>query len=192
MLIWGGCIFEGEIQASTRAVIKSPGKGIVSRYYMYKHDPAYFCRIFIEEKYYQKKSLAVWFLAYTCCLPGRLLEIFVTALINSETFSFPFYSWSMLVNIHKLWIKTGTQDTSVVSIVMSPCQHKNLSQLIKTQLASSAMTRILPIIVRIARSLSVLAPKMLTSVEDIGMKNALFVHSRIARNHWYVNLHFLL
>ena len=98
----------------------------------------------------------------------------------------------MLVNIHKLWIKTGTQDTSVVSIVMSPCQHKNLSQLIKTQLASSAMTRILPIIVRIARSLSVLAPKMLTSVEDIGMKNALFVHSLTVRNHWYVNLHFLL
>lgn len=98
----------------------------------------------------------------------------------------------MLVNIHKLWIKTGTQDTSVVSIVMSPCQHKNLSQLIKTQLASSAMTRILPIIVRIARSLLVLAPKMLTSVEDIGMKNALFVHSRIARNHWYVNLYLLL
>ena len=98
----------------------------------------------------------------------------------------------MLVNIHKLWIKTGTQDTSVVSIAMNPCQLKNLSQLIKTQLASSAMTRILPIIVRIARSLSVLAPKMLTSVEDIGMKNALFVHSLIVRNHWYVNLHFLL
>ena len=98
----------------------------------------------------------------------------------------------MLVNIHKLWIKTGTQDTSVVSIVMNPCQLKNLSQLIKTQLASSAMTRILPIIVRIAKSLSVLAPKMLTSVENIGMKNALFVHSRIARNHWYVNLYLLL
>ena len=45
-----------------RVVIKSRGPGIFPGYFYWK----------IEEKYNQKKSLAVWFPAYLLCLPGNL------------------------------------------------------------------------------------------------------------------------
>ena len=47
---------------SSRAAIKSQGPGISGGYFHRK----------IEEKYNQKKSLAVWFLVYLLYLPSNL------------------------------------------------------------------------------------------------------------------------
>ena len=92
----------------------------------------------------------------------------------------------MLESTPKLWIRIGILVTSAVTSVMSPCHSRDLWRLKVSHLVSPAMTKSLPITVRIARNPLVLALKMLMCVGSTGTRNALCVLSQTVINLWYV------